>query len=107
VRVKNAGTAGITASAMLASLDSVVDSGAKVAIIEPTWDEMRLGGSALDKNRNMAEMARRLKARGIKVIVFQRWPPFYDGGGGGHPSAKAHVILAAQLLPQVLAAFRR
>jgi len=107
VTVKNAGTAGITAGAMRASLDSVVDSGTKVAIIDPAWNEMRLGGSALDKNRNMAEMARRLKARGIKVIVFQSWPPFYDGGGGGHPSAKAHVILAAQLLPQVMAAFRR
>jgi hypothetical protein len=29
----------------------------------------------------------------------------YDGGGG-HPIAKAHVILAAQLLPQLMAALR-
>lgn len=107
VTVKNAGVPSITAGMMLASLDSVVDSGTKVAIIDPAWNEMRLGGSVLDKQRNIAEMTRRLKARGIKVIVFQRWPPYYDGGGGGHPTAKAHAIVAAQLLPQVIAALRR
>ena len=107
VTVKNEGHFGITAGMMLASLDSAVDSGTKVVIIDPAWNEMRLGGSVLDKRRNIAEMSRRLKARGIKVIAFQAWPPFYDGGGGGHPSAKAHAILAAQLLPQVMAALRR
>src|SRR5215831_19208255 len=55
VTVKNAGTAGITAGAMLASLDSVVDAGTKVAIIDPAWNEMRLGGSVLDKRRNIEE----------------------------------------------------
>jgi acyl-CoA thioesterase-1 len=101
VTVKNEGHAGITAGAMLASLDSAVDSGTKVAIIDPMWNEMRLGGSRLDMERNIAEMSRRLKARGIKVIVFQTWPPYFNGS---HPSAKAHAIVAAKLLPQVIAA---
>ena len=101
VTVKNAGVPGITAGQMLGSLDSVADSGTKVAIIDPMWNEMRLGGSTLDMQRNIAEMSRRLKARGIKVITFQKWPPYFNGS---HPSAKAHAIVAAQLLPQVMAA---
>ena len=104
VTVKNAGVPGITAGQMLGSLDSVAGPGTKVAIIDPMWNEMRLGGSRLDMERNIAEMSRRLKARGIKVIVFQRWPPYFNGS---HPSAKAHAIVAARLLPQVMAALRR
>ena len=107
VTVKNAGHAGITAGAALASLNSEVDSGTKVVIIDPAWNERRLGGTAVDERRNIDEMSRRLKARGIKVITFQSWPRFYSGGGGGHPSDKAHAILAAQLLPQVMAGLRR
>jgi acyl-CoA thioesterase I len=103
VTVKNAGVPGITAGQMLGSLDSVVDSGTKVAIIDPMWNEMRLGGTRLDMERNVAEMSRRLKARGIKVIVFQKWPPYFTGS---HPSAKAHAIVAERLLPQVMAALR-
>ena len=103
VTVKNAGVPGITAGQMLGSLDSVAGPGTKVAIIDPMWNEMRLGGSTLDMERNIAEMSRRLKARGIKVILFQRWPPYFNGS---HPSAKAHAMVAAQLLPQVMAALR-
>jgi acyl-CoA thioesterase I len=101
VTVKNAGVPGITAGQMLGSLDSVADSGTKVAIIDPVWNEMRLGGTRLDMERNIAEMSRRLKARGIKVIVFHTWPPYFTGS---HPGAKAHAIVAAKLLPQVIAA---
>jgi len=103
VTVKNAGVPGITAGQMLGSLDSVADSSTKIAIIDPIWNEMRLGGSRLDMERNIAEMSRRLKARGIKVIVFQTWPPYFNGS---HPSAKAHAIVAASLLPKVMAALR-
>jgi acyl-CoA thioesterase-1 len=103
VTVKNAGVPGITAGQMLGSLDSVAGPGTKVAIIDPMWNEMRLGGSTLDMERNIAEMSRRLKARGIKVIVFQKWPPYFNGS---HPSAKAHEIVAASLLPQVMAGLR-
>ena len=103
VTVKNAGVPGIEAGQMLGSLDSVVDSSTKVAIIDPLWNEMGHGGSRLDMERNIAEMSRRLKARGIKVIVFQRWPPYFNES---HPSAKAHAIVAASLLPQVMAALR-
>src|ERR1700752_3439863 len=45
VTVKNAGVPGITAGQMLGSLDSVAGPGTKVAIIDPMWNEMRLGGS--------------------------------------------------------------
>ena len=103
VTVKNAGAPSITAGMMLGSLDSVVDSSTKVAIIDPAWNEMLHGGSRLDMERNIAEMSRRLKARGIKVIVFQRWPSYFNES---HPSAKAHAIVAASLLPQVMAALR-
>jgi len=105
VTVKNAGVAGITAGMMLGSLNSVIDSGTRVAVIDPAWNEMRLGGSRLDMERNIAEMSRRLKARGIKVILFQTWRTG-DGPRNGHPSAKAHAVVAARLLPQVMAALR-
>ena len=104
VTVKNAGVAGITAGMMLGSLNSVIDSGTRVAIIDPAWNEMRLGGSRLDVQRNIAEMSRRLRARGIKVV--QRWPHPDAQSMNGHPSATSHAILAASLLPQVMAALR-
>ena len=103
VTVKNAGVPGITAGQMLGSLDSVAGPGTKVAIIDPMWNEMRLGGSTLDMERNIAEMSRRLKARGIRVVVFHKWPRDFTGS---HPSAKAHAIVAAELLPQVMAGLR-
>jgi len=105
VTVKNAGVPGITAGQMLGSLNSVADSGTKVAIIDPAWNEMHRGGSRIDMERNIAEMSRLLKARGIKVILFQRWPQDAQSLRG-HPSANAHAIVAATLLPQVTAALR-
>ena len=107
VTVKNAGVPGITAGDMLGSLDSVADSGTKVAIIDPLWNEMRRGGSRLDMERNIAEMTRRLKARGIKVILLQTTSSFpADTREGEHYNAKGHAIVAAKLLPQVMAALR-
>jgi acyl-CoA thioesterase-1 len=106
VMVKNAGVAGITTAKMLASLDSAVDSGTKVVIIQPGGNDMRRGGTLLDAKRNVAEMSRRLKTRGIKVIVLRASSFPADTREGGHFNAKGHAIVAAKLLPQVMAALR-
>jgi len=108
VSVKNAGVPGITTAMMLASLDSAVDAGTKVVILNPgVPNDIRRGGTALDAQRNVAEMSRRLKARGIKVIILHT-PSFpQDTREGEHYNAKGHAIVAARLLPQVMAALRR
>lgn len=107
VMVKNAGVPGITTAMMLASLDSAVDSGTKVVIINPgVPNDIRRGGSLRDAQRNVAEMSRRLKTRGIKVIVLRTSSFPADTREGEHYNAKGHAIVAAKLLPQVMAALR-
>ena len=107
VTVKNAGVPGITTAMMLSSLDSAVDSGTKVVILNPgVPNDIRLGGTAAGAQRNVAEMSARLRARGIKVIVLNT-PSFpQDTREGEHYNARGHAVIAARLLPQVMAALR-
>jgi acyl-CoA thioesterase I len=107
VTVKNAGVPGLTTAMMLSSLDSAVDSGTKVVILNPgVGNDTRLGGTVVDAQRNTAEMVRRLKTRGFKVIVLHTSSFPADTQEGEHYNAKGHAIIAARLLPQVMAALR-
>jgi acyl-CoA thioesterase-1 len=111
VTVKNAGVAGDTSAGMLARLDSVIEPGTRVVIIQPGSNDALRGGSLLDAKRNADEMARRLRSRGIRVIVLTGMrnsvPPSTWDPDGEHVNARAHAMIAARLLPQVMAALRR
>jgi acyl-CoA thioesterase-1 len=108
-RVINAGIAGDTTQGMLARLDSAVPNGTSLLILQPGGNDARRGVGG-NEAANVAEIKRRMQARGIPVIVLH---PFGAGLGqyrladGQHFSAEGHAAVAARLLPQVLRAAAR
>ena len=108
-RVLNAGVAGDTTAGMLARLDAAVPTGTTLLILQPGGHDARRGVGG-NEQTNVAEIERRMQARGIPVIVLH---PFGAGLGqyrladGQHFSAEGHAIVAARLMPQVLRAAAR
>src|SRR3712207_434368 len=74
-RVINAGIAGDTTGGMLARLDSSVPSGTRLLILQPGGNDARRGVGG-NEGANVAEIRRRMQARGIPVIVLH---PFGAG----------------------------
>ena len=107
-RVANAGIAGDTTGGMLARLASAVPNGTQVVILQPGGNDARRGVSAGQRAANIAEIQRRLSARGVKVIVLERilslTPQSSRDPDGQHFDARGHAAVAAHLLPQVIAA---
>ncbi len=103
-RVINAGIAGDTTGGMLARLDSAVPNGTRLLILQPGGNDARRGAGG-NEQANIAEIRRRMQARGIPVIVLH---PFGAGIGqyrladGQHFSAEGHAAVAERLLPRVL-----
>jgi acyl-CoA thioesterase-1 len=108
VRVVNAGVAGDTTSGMLARLNAAVPNGTQIVILQPGGNDARRGVGAGQRDANIAEIRRRLQARGIKVILLERiralTPPTSRHPDGQHFDAQGHAAVAAHLLPQVIAA---
>lgn len=104
--VINAGVAGDTTGGMLGRLSSAVPQGTRIVILQPGGNDARRGIPASARTANIAEIRRRLAARGIAVILLER---FGAGIGqhrladGQHFNAQGHAAVAARLLPQVLA----
>ena len=107
-RVRNAGVPGDTTGGMLVRLDSAVPSGTQVVILQPGGNDERRGIGAGQRAANIAEMQRRLQARGVKVIVLERirslTPQASRDPDGQHFDARGHAAVAAHLVPQVIAA---
>jgi acyl-CoA thioesterase-1 len=106
-RVTNAGVAGDTTAGMLARVARAVPNGTHVVILQPGGNDTRRGGSEGGRAANIAEITQRLRARNVTVIMLER---FGAGIGqhrladGQHFGAEGHAAVAAQLLPQVIAA---
>jgi len=102
VRVINAGVNGDTTGGMLNRLDSAVPAGTSVVILQPGGNDQRKGVSG-DRAANVAEIQRRLDARGIKVIMLEnsmlRGLPHQPGGQ--HLTAEGYRMLATALAGQV------
>lgn len=107
-RVANAGVPGDPTRGMLARLASAVRPGTRVVILQPGGNDARRGISGAERAANIAEIARRLEARGIRVIVLDRLlgmvPAESRHPDGQHFDARGHAAIAAALLPQVMAA---
>jgi acyl-CoA thioesterase-1 len=108
VRVVNEGVSGDTTSGMLNRLDQATPSGTKVVVLQPGGNDWRKGGGA-DRTANISEIERRLRARGIKVIIlengtFRGLPKQTDGQ---HLTPEGYRAVAAHLLPQVTRALGR
>jgi acyl-CoA thioesterase-1 len=109
-QVKNAGIPGDTTGGMLARLNSAVPNGTQIVILQTGGNDARQGVGA-EAGGNTAQIVGKLKARGIKVILFDR-PSAYARKSmrdpdGQHYNAQGHAAIAAGLLPQVIAAIGR
>jgi acyl-CoA thioesterase-1 len=108
VTVRNAGVQGDTTGGMLARLGSAVPNGTQVVILQPGGNDARRGISAGQRSANIAEMQRRLQARGVRVILLERirslTPQASRDPDGQHFDARGHTAVAASLVPQVIAA---
>ncbi len=106
VRVVNAGISGDTTGGMLGRLERATPAGTRVVILQPGGNDARKGG---DRGANIAEIERRLGARGIPVIMlengsFHGLPKQPDGQ---HLTPEGYHAIAERLLPQVTSALGR
>ena len=77
--------------------------GTDIVILQPGANDLRFGTKER-RSANVAVMAQRLRARGIRVIVYHRKIPadFYQWDGI-HFNAAAHAKIAATLADELAA----
>jgi acyl-CoA thioesterase-1 len=109
VHVSNAGINGDTNAGMLARLDSAVPQGTRLVLLDKYgggWNGRRLGQGS--QSAELAAIEAKLRGRGIRVI-----PMWWSGTlrqylqpDRIHFTPEGHRIVAAHMLPSVLAAVR-
>jgi acyl-CoA thioesterase-1 len=106
--VTNAGVNFETTAGMLRRIDSAVPDGTQLVILQPGGNDLRFFGTREQRAANIAAIESRLRARGIKVVVFDPvFPPEYYTLDGIHFTAAAHAHIAARLEADVLKALRQ
>jgi acyl-CoA thioesterase I len=104
-QVVNAGVAMQTTNGMLGRIDSAVPDGTRLVIIQPGGNDLRFLGSVERRTSNINAMVAKLRARGIRAIVYDPKFPLEDYQWDFiHLNAQAHAKIARALLPQVLGA---
>jgi acyl-CoA thioesterase-1 len=106
--VTNAGVLGDVTAGMLRRLDGAVPRGTDIVILQPGANDLRFFGTKEARTANIAAMVSRLRARNIRVIVYD--PPeipsdFYQWDHI-HFNAAAHAKIAATLTDEVIAALK-
>ena len=113
VAVANAGVSGDTAAGALARFDGAVDASTRVLVMGTGGgNDRRYGISSEETKANQDQILAKARARGIKVVdarrLFSALPnSARQGDKLRHPNAEGHRILAAELLPLVIAALRK
>jgi len=103
--VTNAGIPFETTNGMLGRIDRDVPAGTDLVILQPGGNDLRFFGTRERRTNNINAMAARLRARHIKVIVYDPvFPPEDYQWDRIHINAEGHARIAAALLPKVLAA---
>jgi acyl-CoA thioesterase I len=106
--ITNAGVPFDTTAIMLRRIDKDVPNGIDIAILQPGGNDRRFFGTKEQRAANIAEMERRLRARGIKVIVYDDEIPLrYYTIDFIHLTREGHATIAAVLLPRVMAILDR
>lgn len=106
--VTNAGVPFDTTALMLRRLDRDVPNGTDIAILQPGGNDLRFLATRQQRAANIAEMARRLRARSIEVIVYDEEIPLrYYTLDFIHLTRAGHAMIAAWLLPRVMAIVER
>src|SRR5215472_10365971 len=106
--VTNAGVWGDVTAGTRNRLDAVVPKGTDIVILQPGGNDLRFFGNKEARSANIAAMVQRLRARGIRVIVYDPDPvprDFYQWDGI-HFNAAAHAKIAATLATQITAAIK-
>ncbi|HUI94149.1 MAG TPA: GDSL-type esterase/lipase family protein [Xanthobacteraceae bacterium] len=105
--VSNAGVSFSTTNGMLARLDFVVKPGTSIVILQPGGNDTRFFGSKEQRAKNIAAITERMRARHIRVIVFENADVVPAGQyqwDGIHFTKQGHVTAATYLLHQVIGA---
>jgi len=102
-QIANAGVPFDTTAKMLARIDSAVPEGTQIVILQPGGNDLRFLGSREQRSANITMMTRRLQARSIKVIVYDEEIPWNYVFDGIHLTPTGHRMIAASLLPKVMA----
>jgi acyl-CoA thioesterase-1 len=106
--VINAGVPFDTTTAMLKRIDSDVPKGTHIVILQPGANDKRFFSSKEQRAANIAEMERRLRARAIKVVVYDEEIPIrYYTFDFIHLTHEGHAMIAAGLLPRIMAVLGR
>jgi acyl-CoA thioesterase I len=106
--VINAGVPFDTTAMMLRRIDNDVPNGTDIAILQPGGNDLRFFGTKQQRAANIAEMERRLHARSIKMIVYDEEIPLqYYTIDFIHLTREGHAMIAAALLPRVIAIIDR
>lgn len=66
--VSNAGVSGDTTAGMLSRLSSAVPAGTRIVVLQFGGNDRRRGVSASQRQANIAEIQKQLKARGIRTV---------------------------------------
>jgi acyl-CoA thioesterase I len=102
--VSNAGVPFDTTAAMLKRIDNDVPTGTDIVILQPGGNDRRFFVSREQRAANIADMERRLRARGIKVVVYDEEIPWrYYSFDFIHLTPEGHAMIAAALLPRITA----
>ena len=103
--VTNAGVLLDRTGSMLRRLDSDVPKGAHVVILQPGANDLRFFGTKKQRAANITAMVNRLRARGIRVIVYdpETIPPDAYQWDRIHFNAEAHAKIATRLAAQITA----
>ncbi|MFZ1884159.1 MAG: hypothetical protein WAU53_11330, partial [Rhodoplanes sp.] len=97
-----------TTAMMLRRLDRDVPNGTNIAILQPGGNDLLFFGTRKQRAANIAEMARRLRATAIDVIVYDDDIPLrYYTIDFIHLTREGHATIAAALLPRVMAIVNR
>ena len=106
--VTNAGVNGDVTAGMLRRIDAAVPKGTDIVILQPGGNDLRFFGTKAARAANIAAMTQRMRARGIRVIIYDPDPvpaDFYQWDHI-HFNAAAHAKIAAVLAARIEAAVR-
>ena len=103
-QVKNAGVPFNTTGAMRRRFDNAVPDGTDLVILHPGQNDRFLFAPPQRRTKNIAAMVKRLRERSIKILVYEdEVARRYYGFDAVHLTEEGHAVVAAALLPRVLA----
>jgi acyl-CoA thioesterase I len=104
--VANAGIPGDVTGGMLNRLDSAVPAGTDLVVLQPGSNDLRFFGTKERRAANIVTIVKRLRARNIRVVVYDPddLPSDAYQWDGIHFTAATHAKIAAALAAEIAGA---